>query len=219
MRTALIAGIVVALLFSAAHAQIIQIQAQGTISFISGTDSSVQIGTPFTLTFTLDTSTPLSSSGMYTPSGYPPTAMYNYWEYQQLSDVSVSENFGDYALSFQSEPLTEIDAFPVTNDPGSVNYLFFLDLSSDSSSNFAEFESDSVTVPSSATVPTVAIYGKLPEGYFLNESVLFAPSADATAVGSVTSFTIQPIPEPSTYGLVALSLLLLAVRKRVGSFI
>jgi hypothetical protein len=168
-----------------ASAQEIEITASGTIT--SSQDSSIEVGTPITLTFDISSATP----GVLIESGS-----------EEYTDATGSGTavFGNYSLTYQG---ISVDVFHDQPD-GSYGYQFI----SNPSSYVALFSSNPVTSGSSLADVQV-----LPLSDFnqTNSFFYYSSGTSGQVTGQINSYTVTETPEPPLPMLAALGLIATAV--------
>jgi len=201
MKLALVAMLFVLGLLPA-PAQLVTITVTGTISSITGQfDSTVQVGHPFTETFTLNSQTvDPSGTGFYTNT-YDPSA-------------NASETFGDYAFKQSDNVFAEITSSP----PGYESRYAFgaYDFSNSSVEARLYLYSDSPAVAPNNAFSSIQQW---PLSYFDSAFALYTDNSNTNyqqVQANIDSFTITTtaVPEPSGYALGMLAVLAFFVRTR-----
>jgi hypothetical protein len=210
-RAALLVGAALALASAPAHASLYSLAASGTVSV--STEASIPVGTPWSFEVIYDTAAPdLAPAdptfGSFDNSGTPATlTSFHYQAGSYEVAVADSANFGlgsDILITFTSVHAIDLNInapalFPPL-DGGAVRFH----------ADFNDFSSRPIFV--SDGLPTDPALGP---DKFDAITVSLLPASGEVSGGSLTSFVVSAVPEPSILALAIAGLpLLVAARAR-----
>lgn len=198
---------------TSARATPFSLAASGTISFNSSGDATIPVGTPWTFEIVYDTAAPdLDSSptfGSYGNTSVPPALIsfhYQVGGYEVTLDDAADFGVGSDILIDFGGAVNSIDInvnAPALFPPlagGAVSFH----------ADFGDFSSRPIFVGDA--LPTDPAFS--PDSFDdANVSLLPAPGGVVTG-SSLTSFTVAPVPEPSTFALECIGLVLLGAARR-----
>lgn len=198
---------------TSARATPFSLAASGTISFNNSGDATIPVGTPWTFEIVYDTAAPdLDSNptfGSYGNTSVPPALISFHYQaggYKATLDDAADFGLGSGILIDFGGAVNSIDIN--VNAP-----TLFPHLGGGAVSFHADFGDFSARpIFASDALPTDPAFG--PES-FDDANVTLLPASGGVVTGSsLTSFTVTPVPEPSTFALEFTGLVLLVAPGR-----
>jgi hypothetical protein len=198
---------------TSARAAPFSLAASGTISFNSSGDATIPVGTPWTFEIVYDTAAPdldaNSRLGSYGNTSVPPALLS--FHYQAGGYEVAIDDAADFGLG--SDILVDFGGAVNSIDVNVNAPALFPPLGGGAVSFHADFgDFSSRPIFASDALPTDPAFG--PDS-FDDANVSLLPASGGVVTGStLTSFTVTPVPEPSTLALEFIGLVLIVAARR-----